>query len=237
MPSASQTVLLAPTDRAALCARSVERTRLFGLETSVATSGMGKGGSLSGDGIIRDATLIAGPTASGKSAMALDIAERENGIIVNADSMQVYSVLDLLTARPTAADLAARAARALRPCPSLGRLFDRRVAARRLAHRRRRSARRAAADLRRRHRPLFPGAGRAAFRRCRRFADDVRDRWRQRLRRQRAAGTASHSAARRSRGSASAEAGRRAAHRARAGGAGSSGRSILAWQKEAAARR
>jgi tRNA dimethylallyltransferase len=37
--------------------------------------------------------------------MALDIAERENGIIVNADSMQVYAVLNLITARPTAADL------------------------------------------------------------------------------------------------------------------------------------
>jgi tRNA dimethylallyltransferase len=67
--------------------------------------GMGKGGSLSGGGIVKDAILIAGPTASGKSAMALDIAERENGIIVNADSMQVYSVLDRVTARPTAADL------------------------------------------------------------------------------------------------------------------------------------
>ena len=66
---------------------------------------MGKGGSLSGDGIIKDAILIAGPTASGKSAMALAVAERENGIIVNADSMQVYSVLNLITARPTAADL------------------------------------------------------------------------------------------------------------------------------------
>src|SRR5207237_1372885 len=64
-----------------------------------------KGGSLSGDGIIKDAILIAGPTASGKSAMALAIAERENGIIINADSMQVYSVLNLVTARPTAADL------------------------------------------------------------------------------------------------------------------------------------
>src|SRR4051794_12635623 len=104
MPSASQTVLLAPTDRAALCARSVERARLLGPATSVAINGMGKGGSLSGDGIIKDAILIAGPTASGKSALALDIAERENGIIVNADSMQVYSLLDRITARPTAAD-------------------------------------------------------------------------------------------------------------------------------------
>jgi tRNA dimethylallyltransferase len=70
----------------------------------VAKGGMGKGGSLSGGGIIRDATLIAGPTASGKSALALAIAERDAGIIINADSMQVYSVLNHITARPTAAD-------------------------------------------------------------------------------------------------------------------------------------
>jgi tRNA dimethylallyltransferase len=61
--------------------------------------------TLSGDGIVKGAILIAGPTASGKSALALETAERENGVIVNADSMQVYSVLDVLTARPTADDL------------------------------------------------------------------------------------------------------------------------------------
>ncbi|WP_186397786.1 tRNA (adenosine(37)-N6)-dimethylallyltransferase MiaA [Stappia sp. P2PMeth1] len=51
-------------------------------------------------------TLIAGPTASGKSALALDLAERDGGWIVNADSMQVYADLDVLTARPSPADLA-----------------------------------------------------------------------------------------------------------------------------------
>ena len=51
-------------------------------------------------------TLIAGPTASGKSALALRLAERDNAWIVNADSMQVYADLDVLTARPAAADLA-----------------------------------------------------------------------------------------------------------------------------------
>jgi len=66
---------------------------------------MEDGGSLSGEGIVKGAILIAGPTASGKSAMALDIAARHDGVIVNADSMQVYSVLDVLTARPSAADL------------------------------------------------------------------------------------------------------------------------------------
>jgi tRNA dimethylallyltransferase len=45
--------------------------------------------------------LIAGPTASGKSALALALAERHNGVIINADSMQVYRDLRVLTARPT----------------------------------------------------------------------------------------------------------------------------------------
>ena len=53
-----------------------------------------------------DAVLIAGPTASGKSAAALEIAEMYGGTIVNADSMQVYPVLRILTARPGADDLA-----------------------------------------------------------------------------------------------------------------------------------
>jgi tRNA dimethylallyltransferase len=48
--------------------------------------------------------LIAGPTASGKSALALALAERYGGAIVNADSMQVYRDLRIITARPTAAD-------------------------------------------------------------------------------------------------------------------------------------
>lgn len=47
-----------------------------------------------------DATLIAGPTASGKSGLALRLAERCGGVVVNADSMQVYDGLKLLTARP-----------------------------------------------------------------------------------------------------------------------------------------
>lgn len=56
---------------------------------------------------MKDAVLIAGPTASGKSALALDIAQRSNGVVVNADSMQVYSVLRVLTARPVDDELAA----------------------------------------------------------------------------------------------------------------------------------
>jgi tRNA dimethylallyltransferase len=48
--------------------------------------------------------LIAGPTASGKSAVALALAERLGATIVNADSMQVYADLRILTARPTMED-------------------------------------------------------------------------------------------------------------------------------------
>lgn len=51
-----------------------------------------------------DAVLIAGPTASGKSALAIAMANRLGGVIINADSMQVYRDLHLLTARPSDAD-------------------------------------------------------------------------------------------------------------------------------------
>ena len=47
------------------------------------------------------AVLIAGPTASGKSALALSLAEQARGSIINTDSMQVYRDLRVLTARPT----------------------------------------------------------------------------------------------------------------------------------------
>lgn len=50
------------------------------------------------------AVLIAGPTASGKSALAMEIAGRIGGAVVNADSMQVYRELRILTARPSDAD-------------------------------------------------------------------------------------------------------------------------------------
>ena len=46
--------------------------------------------------------FIAGPTASGKSAVALEVAQREKGEIISVDSMQVYRGLDLGTAKPTA---------------------------------------------------------------------------------------------------------------------------------------
>ncbi|MEE9588429.1 MAG: tRNA (adenosine(37)-N6)-dimethylallyltransferase MiaA [Hyphomicrobiaceae bacterium] len=53
------------------------------------------------------AILIAGPTASGKSQLAMDLARARDGVIINADSMQVYRELRILTARPSAADEAA----------------------------------------------------------------------------------------------------------------------------------
>jgi tRNA dimethylallyltransferase len=47
------------------------------------------------------AVLIAGPTASGKSALALELAQKTGGVVINADSMQVYRDLCIITARPT----------------------------------------------------------------------------------------------------------------------------------------
>ena len=53
-----------------------------------------------------DAVLIAGPTASGKSAHALALAEEIGGVMINADSMQVYREAPILTAQPSNADKA-----------------------------------------------------------------------------------------------------------------------------------
>jgi tRNA dimethylallyltransferase len=54
-----------------------------------------------------DVILLAGPTASGKSRLAIELAERFGGIVINADSMQVYRDLSILTSRPSAADMQA----------------------------------------------------------------------------------------------------------------------------------
>ncbi|TDW31904.1 tRNA dimethylallyltransferase [Rhizobium azibense] len=51
------------------------------------------------------AILITGPTASGKSALAVELAKRHGGAIINADSMQVYGTLRILTARPSEAEM------------------------------------------------------------------------------------------------------------------------------------
>ncbi len=52
----------------------------------------------------KSAVLIAGPTASGKSALALKLAQERDGVVINADSMQVYRELRILSARPTQED-------------------------------------------------------------------------------------------------------------------------------------
>ena len=57
------------------------------------------------DHSIQRALLIAGPTASGKSAIAITLARRFGGMVINADSMQVYADLRVLSARPDDAEL------------------------------------------------------------------------------------------------------------------------------------
>jgi tRNA dimethylallyltransferase len=83
--------------------------------------------------------IVAGPTASGKSALAVDVAERFRGVVINADSMQVYRGLDILTSAPDPA-MRARAPHLLygildpeEPC-SAGRWRDLAVAGIRQAH-------------------------------------------------------------------------------------------------------
>lgn len=49
--------------------------------------------------------IIAGPTASGKSARALELAQKTNGVIINCDSLQIYDGLHILTAQPPTEDL------------------------------------------------------------------------------------------------------------------------------------
>jgi tRNA dimethylallyltransferase len=55
---------------------------------------------------VKSAVLIAGPTASGKSALALEVAVHTGGVVINADSMQVYRDLRVITARPTDEEMA-----------------------------------------------------------------------------------------------------------------------------------
>ncbi|OHV78081.1 tRNA (adenosine(37)-N6)-dimethylallyltransferase MiaA [Ensifer sp. LCM 4579] len=52
-----------------------------------------------------DAILITGPTASGKSALAVKLARSHGGVVINADSMQVYDTLKVLTARPDESEM------------------------------------------------------------------------------------------------------------------------------------
>src|SRR3954463_4355242 len=70
---------------------------LAGLQMSVATRDMQANSQVE-----NKAVLIAGPTASGKSALALELAQKTGGVVINTDSMQVYRDLRVITARPTA---------------------------------------------------------------------------------------------------------------------------------------
>lgn len=106
MPSASQTHELAPHASIALAASAGVSPAAAGWDISVATSGIGGSGE-DGAPLLGGAVLIAGPTASGKSALALDVARQIDGIVVNTDSMQVYAGLAVLTAQPSDEDLAA----------------------------------------------------------------------------------------------------------------------------------
>src|SRR5882757_6945634 len=77
---------------------------LTGLQMSVATRDMqavSQGVSKQGS---NKPVLIAGPTASGKSALALELAQKTGGVVINTDSMQVYRDLRVITARPTPAE-------------------------------------------------------------------------------------------------------------------------------------
>ena len=67
------------------------------------------------------ALIVAGPTASGKSALALALARRMDGVVINADAMQLYRELRILTARPTPADeaLAPHVLYGVRPAAAL----------------------------------------------------------------------------------------------------------------------
>src|SRR3954463_7498958 len=72
------------------------RAGVGGLQMSVATRDMQANSQVEGT-----AVLIAGPTASGKSALALELAEKTGGVVINTDSMQVYRDLRIITARPS----------------------------------------------------------------------------------------------------------------------------------------
>ena len=49
--------------------------------------------------------VVCGPTASGKTALSVELAKRLSGEIISADSMQIYKGMDIATAKPTAQDV------------------------------------------------------------------------------------------------------------------------------------
>ena len=52
--------------------------------------------------------VISGPTASGKTALAVELAKRYNGEVISADSMQIYRRMDIGTAKPTKEEMLIR---------------------------------------------------------------------------------------------------------------------------------
>ena len=77
------------------------------------------------------ALIVAGPTAGRKSALALELAERFRGTVINADAMQVYRELRVLTARPTKKTKPASRTHFTAYGPRLNRAVSRRGAGRR----------------------------------------------------------------------------------------------------------
>ena len=185
---------------------------LAGLQISVATRDM----QANSHRDLSKAVLIAGPTASGKSALALELAQKTGGVVINADSMQVYRDLRIITARPTP-DEEARVPHRLYGHVDAAVNFSAGAwvadAASVLAEAR---AQNRAADLHRRLRPVLQGADARPFRGAADPAGDTR-------RRSRAAGTrwrrgaACRAGAARSGLRRTPEAARPHPHRARAG--------------------
>jgi tRNA dimethylallyltransferase len=79
-------------------------------------------GDAQADNRLPAALIVAGPTCSGKSALAMTVAEMVGGVVINADSMQVYRELRVLTARPTPQDeaLVSHALYGVRPAAEAG---------------------------------------------------------------------------------------------------------------------
>lgn len=101
MPSASQYRSDTSSCLAIVSANCGTRIGFDGGARSVATKGMEKSLEINNQTAIQ----IAGPTASGKSALAVKLAQLHNGEVINTDSMQIYKILDVLTARPSVSEL------------------------------------------------------------------------------------------------------------------------------------
>jgi tRNA dimethylallyltransferase len=93
--------------RPSITGPAVPRTASQAAEISPALSHSGATSVAMNKDHLPPLALIAGPTASGKSALAMALAERTPSVIVNADSIQVYADLRIVTARPSADDEAA----------------------------------------------------------------------------------------------------------------------------------